>query len=215
MKTSRERGTSMVEVAVVVALIAIVLAYAVINTSTTVPNYKASIAMNSVYSTLRSARQIAISQHRNVIVAFTSDPTNQYDEIVLSFNDRFGTSTIGTYPWEGGARFHTFGLPDTPMQFCTSMGSNCTCGSGDAICFNGTPGGPKIMEFTPTGAFVDGTTLGENPSAALNGTVYLGILPQGTGVAPAQWVYTARAVTVLGATGRVRQYRWDGTNWRE
>jgi hypothetical protein len=24
---------------------------------------------------------------------------------------------------------------------------------------------------------------------------------------------TARAVTILGATGRVRGYRWTGTNW--
>jgi hypothetical protein len=26
---------------------------------------------------------------------------------------------------------------------------------------------------------------------------------------------TARAVTILGATGRIRPYRWDGSAWRE
>jgi hypothetical protein len=40
----------------------------------------------------------------------------------------------------------------------------------------------------------------------VNGTVFLG-LPGLKG--------TARAVTILGATGRVRPYYWDGTKWSE
>ena len=48
--------------------------------------------------------------------------------------------------------------------------------------------------------FVDGNG---NP---IDGTVFLGIpgLPG-----------TARAVAVLGATGRIRQYHWDGNAWQE
>jgi hypothetical protein len=56
------------------------------------------------------------------------------------------------------------------------------------------------MKFTTTGAFIDaGNTF-------VNGTVFLGVPGQPS---------TARAVTVLGATGRVRQYHWDGTRWQE
>jgi len=217
MRTSGERGFSMVEVAVVVALMMIVLAMAVYSIGTSLPNYKVDIAMNSVYSTLRLARQMAISQRRNIQVQFsTSDSTNT-GEIVLTQlapNAGFGGPVaMGNYPWEGGATFHNFGVGDTPMQFCAGMGGNCTCGGSDAVCFNGIAGGPATMEFTPTGAFIDGTTLGVNPTTAINGTIYLGILP--TGASPSQWSHTARAVTVLGATGRVRQYRWDGANWQE
>ena len=38
-----------------------------------------------------------------------------------------------------------------------------------------------------------------------NGTVFMGMLPD---------VRSARAVTVLGATGRIRGYRYDGRNWK-
>jgi hypothetical protein len=40
----------------------------------------------------------------------------------------------------------------------------------------------------------------------VNGTVFVGVpgLP-----------YTARAVTILGATGRIRSYHWNGTTWQE
>jgi len=56
------------------------------------------------------------------------------------------------------------------------------------------------MKFTTTGAFVDaGNTF-------VNGTVFVGITGQPR---------TARAITILGATGRVRQYHWDGTQWQE
>jgi len=42
----------------------------------------------------------------------------------------------------------------------------------------------------------------------LNGTIFLGMNGQ---------VSTARAVTIMGGTGRVRQYTWNGASigWRE
>jgi len=56
------------------------------------------------------------------------------------------------------------------------------------------------MQFTTNGSFVDsGNTL-------VNGTVFLGIPGNQS---------TARAVTILGGTGRVREYHWDGAQWQE
>jgi hypothetical protein len=56
------------------------------------------------------------------------------------------------------------------------------------------------MKFTPSGTFIDaGNTL-------VNGTIFLGT--------PGNPM-TARAVTILGATGRIRQYHWNGTTWQE
>ena len=81
-------------------------------------------------------------------------------------------------------------VPDTPMGF----------GNGAPIMFGGIAGGPPIMKFTTNGSFIDaGNTL-------VNGTVFLGIAGKPS---------TARAVTILGATGRVRQYHYDGTQWQE
>jgi hypothetical protein len=57
------------------------------------------------------------------------------------------------------------------------------------------------MKFTTNGSFIDGG------NTLVNGTVFLGIL----GGRPS----TARAITILGATGRVRPYHYDGTAWQE
>jgi hypothetical protein len=81
-------------------------------------------------------------------------------------------------------------VPDTPMAF-----GNCA-----AVCLENLVGGPPTMKFTPSGTFIDaGNTL-------VNGTIFLGT--------PGNPM-TARAVTILGATGRIRQYHWNGTTWQE
>ena len=96
-----------------------------------------------------------------------------------------------TVPFEGGATFQVFNsLPDTPMAF----------GNTSAGYFGGVSGGPPVMKFTSTGAFIDAG------NAFVDGTVFLGQPGQPS---------TARAVTILGSTGRVRQYHWDGAQWRE
>ncbi len=92
---------------------------------------------------------------------------------------------------EGTAQYMTFaGVADTPMVF----------GNGAAILIGGVAGGPPLMKFTTTGAFINAAG---NP---INGTIFMGM----TGVSS-----TARAVTILGATGRVRPYFWNGAKWFE
>jgi hypothetical protein len=54
--------------------------------------------------------------------------------------------------------------------------------------------------------FVSNGSLTDKNNNFVNGTIYLG-LPNLKG--------TARAITILGATGRVRPYYWDGTKWVE
>ena len=76
-------------------------------------------------------------------------------------------------------------------------------GNTAAVYIGNTSGGPPIMQFNPTGTFTDNTG-----TAILNGSVFLGIPGQAS---------TARAVTIMGGTGRVRQYTWNGASigWRE
>jgi hypothetical protein len=59
------------------------------------------------------------------------------------------------------------------------------------------------MQFNPTGTFTDAT--GTN---LLYGTVFIGIPNK---------VSTARAVTIMGGTGRVRAYNYEGGSlgWQE
>ena len=57
------------------------------------------------------------------------------------------------------------------------------------------------MTFTSEGSFVDSS------GDVLNGTMYLGHAGQDP--------TSARAITIFGATGLVRAWRWDGRNWVE
>lgn len=96
------------------------------------------------------------------------------------------TTTLSSTLMEGNVRYMlTSGLPDTPDAF----------GHGSAIDF----GIVDNIKFTPDGTLVnqDGQTT--------NGTVFVAI---------PSMVSSARAVTVLGSTGRVRGFRWFGNVWK-
>ena len=95
------------------------------------------------------------------------------------------TATLSVVPFEGGVQFALVtGLPDTPDAF----------GKSAAIDF----GSVTNVKFAP-----DGTLVNQDGVWA-NGTVFLAL---------AQQSRSARAVTVLGSTGRIRGYRWTGNAW--
>jgi prepilin-type N-terminal cleavage/methylation domain-containing protein len=83
------------------------------------------------------------------------------------------------------------------MEFMLSAGSDTDDGFGmaSAIDFDSA----TSIKFAPDGTLVN--QLGET----IDGTVFLA-LPDSA--------RSARAITVMGATGRIRGYRWDGTVWR-
>lgn len=183
----REQGYSFLELIVVIGMITVILGMALVSTSSMLPAFRANAAMDQVYGQLRAARATAITQRREVQIQFILP-----NQIQLTRLDQpTGTTDLGTITLEGKAQFNVFtGVPDTPMTF----------GNAAAVYFGGMSGGPPIMKFNSTGGFVDA---GSNP---INGTVFVGIVGRQD---------TARAVTVLGATGRVRQYHWTGSQWME
>jgi prepilin-type N-terminal cleavage/methylation domain-containing protein len=84
-------------------------------------------------------------------------------------------------------------------------------GGGQFIVFPTVPDTPMgfgkaaPVSFPATQFLSDGS-FGTNVGIPVNGTVFIGL--------PGQ-PFTARAVTVLGSTGRIRAYHWDGTAWQE
>ncbi len=96
------------------------------------------------------------------------------------------TTVLATTTLEGGIGYELVeDVPDTPDAF----------GQDAAVHF----GVVINVKFSPEGTLVnqDGQTS--------NGTVFLSL---------AQENRSARAVTVLGSTGRIRGYRWDGRSWK-
>ncbi len=99
-----------------------------------------------------------------------------------------GTTVLRTIELEAGVQFHQF-LPamDTPDAFGVT---------GGALSFNSA----LTITFNSDGMLIDS---GGSP---INGTIFL---------AQPSARQTARAVTILGSTGRVRGYRWIGTGWAQ
>jgi prepilin-type N-terminal cleavage/methylation domain-containing protein len=187
-----QRGFSLLEVLTAVAIIGVVLGMAMLNYGNILPNFKANSAMDQLLYQLRSARERAISHRREVQVQFVG--TNQ-----LTIRELWLVGTAppsSTVSFEGGAQYMVFGsptaIPDLPAPF--------NFGNTAPVYFEGLSGGPPIMKFSTSGAFIDGG------NTLVNGTVFLGIPGRPS---------TARAISILGATGRVREYHWDGTQWQE
>ena len=187
--SERQGGFSLLEALVAISIIMIVAGMAIFSFSSVIPNHKANSAMDQVLTQLRSARAKAISHRCEVQIQFVG--TNQLTITEIWVKGTPPPPT--TVSFEGGATFVVFpGLPDIPAPY--------NFGNTGPIFFGGSSTPPPIMKFTTNGSFINGG------NALVNGTVFLGIPGNPR---------TARAVSILGATGRVRQYHYDGTQWQE
>jgi prepilin-type N-terminal cleavage/methylation domain-containing protein len=194
----RQQGFSLIESMVAVGIMLSIMAFAMVQSLGSVENYRVNSAMDIILSQLRVARQIAIGQRRNVTITFNSStsPNSITYAVVADTGDTYTPApvTVKLPPQVNIAQVS--GVPDTPMAFGT-------CSGASGICIANVSGGPSTMQFTSVGQFTDST--GVN---TLNGTVFLSL----PGIAT-----TSRAVTIMGSTGRVREYSYTGTvkGWQE
>jgi len=183
---------------VVIGIMFTLMGIAIVQSFGSMESYQANSAMDIVTSQLRVAREVAITQRRNVQIFIVSNPgTGNPQAINYQILPAPGSTEalgqLNSEPLPGQVQIAlTPTVPDTPMNF----------GNAAAVYIGNTSGGPPVMEFTSTGQFTDGT--GFN---TINGTIFLGTPNQ---------IRTARAVTIMGGTGRVRPYTYIGNNtWNE
>lgn len=178
-------GFSTTELLISVIIMVVMIAAAIVRIQPVIQEWRANRAMYVISGQLRWARQTSIADRRDIQVQFLG--TN---EIKLIRQDQPAGQTVisDLYLTNSVQYMLVGGMTDTPDAF----------GNASAIEFAGVADGPPIMQFQSDGTFVDGNG---NP---INGTVFLGI---------AQFPSTARAVTVLGATGRVRGFGSAGGAW--
>lgn len=185
------RGFSMVETLAVIAITLIIAAMAVPKLQPMIQEQRANAAVNQAVGQFRQAREYAISKRRYVQVQFSGNNTITLIQKDSLLNKNNADVTLSTLSLEGTVVFTTFpGVPDTPDGF----------GNSSAIYFENTAGGPAAgMMFQSDGTFVDMGT-----GVPINGSVFMGVPTIDT---------SARAVTVLGATGRIRPYRSTPFGW--
>jgi prepilin-type N-terminal cleavage/methylation domain-containing protein len=188
-----QRGFSMIEMLVGVAIALTVAGMAVVFLTPTMQEFRANSAASQVVDILRQAREYAITYRRYVQVTFpnykAAGSSNQIQVVIKnSLTPQGGNDvTMSMVTLQGNVTFQLEkGMPDTPDAF------------GDATPVNvgSVDGGPPAgMFFQADGTFVNST------GGYLNGSIFMGTN---------SIVQTARAVTILGTTGRVREYHVTG-----
>jgi prepilin-type N-terminal cleavage/methylation domain-containing protein len=174
-------GFSAMELMMTISVMGIVAAMAAFQIGNARPSMKGDGAMRTVLAQLNTARELSITQRRQMQVNFING-----NEVQIVRRDLpAGTTEIATIPIEGGIQFRLLDdIPDTPDAF------------GKA--------GPVDFGTAVSIAFTTDGTLVNQSGAPVNGTIFLGLENQPR---------SARAVTVLGATGRIRGFKWDGARW--
>jgi prepilin-type N-terminal cleavage/methylation domain-containing protein len=196
----REAGFSLIEMLVVMTLILIVGAMVMIQSGPIMATAKMDTALRQVIDQIRQAREFSITNRRYVKIAFPTavvGANTVYTVTITQMNSLTagaGTTNpvLSTTIIQAPAQYYTFGGLDTPDAY----------GNSAAIYFEGTSGGPLGgMLFQSDGELVDGATF-----QPINGTVFIGVPGTAT---------SARAITVLGSTGRVRGWKGNGVNWTQ
>ncbi len=206
-----QQGFSLIELVVVVAIMMILSGMAIMSTARPGTAARANNAADAVVNTLRQGRLLAITKRRNVLVNLSG--TNQIQLTVQTLpGEAAPTIPIPVVLLNDGIRnglqFYVFPtLPNTPMG---PLGFGNTSAI-DLVAVNGGTVGNAVV-FSSTGSLVgvggaapaNYYTVGNNDP--INATIFIGV--QGD-------TSTARAITVTGATGRVRSFSWNGTAWKE
>ena len=186
-------GYNLVELMVVVGIMGVLSAITVVQTGPARTNAKGDAAMRIVLSQMNQAREMAIGQRRYIRVVFDT-AKNQMS--VVREDTTVATTTLSTIGFEGGVQFTLIAMVDTPDGYGSTTSTSFTSTNGT---FPSATGSTSVAKFTPDGTLVDWN------GRTTNGTVFLAVPTVST---------STRAVTVLGSTGRVRGYRWDGRAWK-
>jgi len=197
------RGISLIEMMIVVAIAMTIAGMIVVHLTPTLQTFRSNSAASQVTDVLRQAREYAITYRRYVQITFpnyNANGTTANNQIAITVKNSLtppynqADVLLTTVSLSGTVNFEVIkGIPDSPDGF----------GNATPVNFAGTDGGPTTgMFFQADGTFVN---LAGN---FINGSVFLG---------QNQTASTARAVTVLGTTGRIRAYNINGagTGWFE
>jgi len=182
-----DAGFTLVELAFTLAIICVVVVVVFEAYANAYPAFRATSSVQLLQSELRQAREVSIDQRRSVTVTFQG--TAELVAVVQGINGGSNTQIYDYFLPEGLKYVLLSGVPDTPDGYGNSYAVNYNCPSNTLPC---------TITFQSDGSVLDGG------SAYNNGSIFIGITGQ---------TQTARAVTILSATGRIKAWSYNGSAW--
>jgi prepilin-type N-terminal cleavage/methylation domain-containing protein len=190
-----QAGFSLIEMMIVVGILGVLIAIALFQIGVSRPGYIGDGGMRVILSQMNQAREMAITKRRNIRVELVGTNQVRISREVVPATVPPTWVVVQSVFMEGSMQYGllTPALPDSPDTF----------GNATATEFKLAGTAATELKFTPEGTFInqDGLTL--------NGSVFL-TLPNAT----KERRLSARVVTVMGSTGRVRAYKWNGSQWK-
>jgi prepilin-type N-terminal cleavage/methylation domain-containing protein len=203
-RTSRASGFSLLEMMAVVAIMIIVATISFMSLQPMMKHQRVNNAYNTVLSAMRQARDNSIAQRTSYVVTLSTGTTPHSITVAPVFAGFQGALAPATYSLPLDVNFRNEpGIPNTNNNTPDSFGTG-----SNAIDFGYTgqgvgTGGKNIIYFCPDGSAQDGAGgAGQCSGNFSNGVVYI--------ARPGE-LTSSRALTVWGATGRIRGWRlYDG-----
>jgi Tfp pilus assembly protein FimT len=187
-----EAGFSVTEMVVVAGITAVLSGMAVMQVSIAQKTLRGDSGMRALMALIVQGRENAITQRRNMRMIF--DLGNHVEIKRENTTGSIPLTSISSTLFEGKVQYVKLITADTPDQF----GNSDSSGINLPTAVSPGPGQPPEVKFAP-----DGRLVNQN-GATLNVTILVGMPNE---------PLSQRAVTVMGSTGRVRGYRWNGKAW--
>lgn len=195
----REGGFSLLELIIVLSILLVVAGIFVPNISRVMQDMPVANGYDTTLMTIRRAREAAVAERRVYVVTLTAPNTISIAPLTA---DPLAINVTATLP-VGVAYSAEAGIPNTLATTPDHLGSGAATG---AIYFDVgvNPAGTNTIYFYPDGSSRD-----------INGNTNSGVVY----IARPGQVMSSRAVTVWGASGRIRGWRLSGSPvapvWRQ
>lgn len=192
----RQSGFSLLEMVMVMAIATVAASITFLSLQPALKQQRVTNAYNTVLSAMRQARDNAIGQRAAYTVTFSTASVPHTIRIEPTFAGFQGALSPATYSLPNDVRFDNEpGIPTNnqfvPDRFGTASNAVDFGYTGQGV----GVGGSKVLYFCPDGSAQDSPQCTGNVN---NGVVYI--------ARPGE-LYSSRAITLWGATGRIRGWR--------
>jgi Tfp pilus assembly protein FimT len=192
LRMTSEAGFSVTEMVIVAGITAVLSGMAVLQVGMAQKSLRGDSGMRALMAQIVQGRENAITQRRNMRMIF--DLGNHVEIKRENTIGAIPLTSISSTLFESRVQYVKLITTDTPDMF----GNADSSGVNLPTAVSPGPGQPPEVKFTP-----DGRLVNQN-GATLNITILVGLPNE---------PLSQRAVTVMGSTGRVRGYRWNGKAW--